>query len=307
MAEATLQRPAGVDMSSTGPAVGGPLARAPRGLWRRLWRHRTAVLGLGLVGAFAGLALLAPALAPEDPHRLGAPGFRAPAADAPLGTDNLGRDVFSRILYGARTSLLVGLLAALASSLLGVTVGALAGYYGGLLDDALMRFTELFQVIPRFILAIVTVALFGASLGHVIAVIAVLSWPTTARLVRGQFLALKAQEFVQAGQALGVPDGRLIVRELLPNAASPIIVDGSFQVASAILLEAGLSFLGLGDPNLVSWGQMLQQAQPFLRRAWWLATFPGGAISLVVLGLNLLGDGLNDLLNPRQLTGNAGS
>jgi peptide/nickel transport system permease protein len=306
MAEAARPRPAGLDRPGAAPAVGRPPVRAPRGFWRRLWRHRPATLGLALVGAFVALALLAPILAPADPHRLGPASFRAPAADALLGTDNLGRDVSSRILYGARTSLLVGVLAALASSLVGMAVGALAGYYGGLLDDALMRFTELFQVIPRFLLAIVTVALFGASLGNLVIVIAVLSWPTTARLVRGQFLALQAQEFVQAGRALGVPDGRLIVRELLPNAASPIIVDGSFQVASAILLEAGLSFLGLGDPNLVSWGQMLQQAQAFLRRAWWLATFPGGAISLVVLGLNLLGDGLNDLLNPRQRMGNEG-
>ncbi len=294
-------------MPDLGIATGTlPSGAAPRrqpplraALWQSVRVHRSAIPGAVLIVAFVGLALGAPLLA-GDPHRVGSVSFHTPAPAAWLGTDNLGRDVWSRLVYGAQTSLLVGTLAAVVSTLLGVTVGAVTGYYGGALDDVLMRATELFQVIPRFILAIVIVALFGATVWNVIAVIAVLSWPTTARLVRAQVLSLKAREFVQAAHALGVSDRRLIVREILPNTLSPIIVDASFQVASAILLEAGLSFLGLGDPNRISWGQMLQQAHPFLRRAWWLATFPGSAISLVVLGLNLMGDALNDTMNPRR-------
>ncbi|HXJ80265.1 MAG TPA: ABC transporter permease [Candidatus Methylomirabilis sp.] len=262
--------------------------------------YRAAAFGAFVVAAFIAGALLARVVAPADPNAIGTVSFRAPEAGAFLGTDNLGRDVFSRMLYGARTSLLVGFLAALGATLVGVLVGAASGYYGGPVDDLLMRVTELFQVTPRLILAIVVVALFGATVGIVVAVIAIVSWPATARLVRAQVLSLRVREFVQAAHALGASDSRVIVRAILPNVAGIIVVEASFQAANAILLEAGLSFLGLGDPALVSWGLMLQQAQPFLRRAWWLAVFPGGAIALVVLGLNLFGDGLNDALNPRR-------
>jgi peptide/nickel transport system permease protein len=262
--------------------------------------YRVASLGAIVVTVFVTAALLAAAVAPVDPNAIGTVSFRAPAPGSFLGTDNLGRDVLSRMLYGARTSLVVGFLAAFGAMSVGVLVGAISGYYGGRVDDLLMRFTELFQVTPRLILAIVVVALFGASVWIVVAVIAVVSWPTTARLVRAQVLSLRVREFVQAAHALGASDARVIGRAILPNVAGVLVVEASFQAANAILLEAGLSFLGLGDPALVSWGLMLQQAQPFLRRAWWLAVFPGGAIALVVLGLNLFGDGLNDALNPRR-------
>jgi peptide/nickel transport system permease protein len=285
-------------------SAGGPkLGR--QGVVRLLAGYCGAVLGAGLVCAFVLIAAFAPALAPADPNAIGAASFRGPNSSALLGTDNLGRDVLSRLLYGAQTSLFVGFAAALVSTALGVVVGGVAGYYGGRLDDALMRFTEFFQVTPRLVLGIVIVAVFGPTLWNVIGVIAGLSWPTTARLVRGEFLSLRTREFVQAAQALGASDVRVLVYTLLPSALSVVVVEASFQAANAILLEAGLSFLGLGDTSLVSWGLMLQQAQPFLRSAWWLATFPGAAIVFVVLGLNLFGDGLNDALNPQRGTASA--
>jgi peptide/nickel transport system permease protein len=268
--------------------------------WEKFRRNRVAVFGLGVVFCFGALALAAPWLAPFQPLATGKDSFHAPGAAYLMGTDDLGRDLLSGVLWGARVSLLVGLLAALTSTVIGVIVGALAGYYRGFLDDLLMRTTEFFLVIPRFFLVLVIVALFGNSLWNVIFVIGLLSWPVTARLVRVEFLALREKEFVESARAVGASDWRIILRHILPNAAPPIVVSGSLQIARAILMEAGLSFLGLGDPNQVSWGVMLYNAQRFLRHAWWTATFPGLAIFLIVMGFNLVGDGLNDALNPRQ-------
>jgi peptide/nickel transport system permease protein len=268
--------------------------------WEKFRRNRVAVFGLGVVVCFGALALTAPWLAPFQPLSTGKDSFHPPGAAYLMGTDDLGRDLLSGVLWGARVSLLVGLLAALTSTVIGVIVGALAGYYRGFLDDLLMRMTEFFLVIPRFFLVLVIVALFGNSLWNVIFVIGLLSWPVTARLVRVEFLALREKEFVESARAVGASDWRIILRHILPNAAPPIVVSGSLQIARAILMEAGLSFLGLGDPNQVSWGVMLYNAQRFLRHAWWTATFPGLAIFLIVMGFNLVGDGLNDALNPRQ-------
>jgi peptide/nickel transport system permease protein len=269
-------------------------------LWRRYKRNRAAVMGIGIVLFFGGLALFAPFLAPFNPLATGKDSFHRPDSRYLMGTDDLGRDLFSGVLWGARTSLLVGILAALTSTLIGVVVGALAGYYGGMTDDLLMRITEFFLVIPRFFLVLVIVALFGSSIWNVILVIGILSWPVTARLVRVEFLSIKEKEFIEASRAAGATDLRIILRHILPNATPPIVVSGSLQIARAILLEAGLSFLGLGDPNQMSWGVMLYNAQRFLRHAWWTALFPGIAIFLVVMGFNLVGDGLNDALNPKQ-------
>ncbi len=269
-------------------------------LWRRYRRNRGSVFGLAVVLAVAAVAALSPWLAPYAPLSIGKDAFRPPDAAHLLGTDDLGRDLLSGVLWGARVSLAVGLLAALTSTLIGVLVGAIAGYYRGVLDDVLMRVTEFFLIIPRFFLVMIIVALFGASLWNIILVIGALSWPVTARLVRAEFLSLREQEFVESVRAMGAADRRIVLRHMLPNATAPIVVSGSLQIARAILMEAGLSFLGLGDPSHASWGVMLYNAQRFLRHAWWTAAFPGLAIFFTVMGFNLVGDGLNDALNPRQ-------
>jgi len=270
-----------------------------KSFWVRYRRSRAAVAGIVLIFFFVTLAALAPLLSTFDPLEMVGKPFLPPGDEHLFGTDDLGRDVYSGILHGARISLVVGFLAAATSVAIGVSVGGLSGYYGGKIDDLLMRITELFLVLPRFLVALVMVALFGSSVLNVIFVIGILSWPGTARLVRAEFMSLKEREFAQAAKALGASDGNLILDEILPNASPSIIVNGSLQVASAILVEGGLSFLGLGDPNMPSWGLMLGNAQRFIRTAWWMAVFPGISIFLVVLGLNLVGDGLNDALNPR--------
>jgi len=275
------------------------VGRRLRVFWRRFSRSRSAVLGLGVVFFFTLVTLVATWVAPHDPTALIAQPFISPGPRYPLGTDNLGRDVLSGVVYGARVSLAVGFLAAATSTLIGVIVGAISGYLGGVTDALLMRLTELFQVLPRFFLALLVVALAGPGIGKIVFVIAILSWPPMARLVRAEFLSLREREFVEAARALGVATPTIIFRDILPNALPSVIVAGSLDIAQAILLEAGLSFFGLGDPNLTSWGGMLNNALAFLRTAWWMPTFPGLGIFLTVLGFNLLGDGLNDALNPR--------
>jgi peptide/nickel transport system permease protein len=268
--------------------------------WKKYQRNGAAVFGLYVVLVFLVMAVLSPWLAPFQPLSIGKDSFRPPDSTYLLGTDDLGRDLLSGVLWGARVSLLVGLLSAFTSTLIGVIVGSASGYYGGWADDLLMRLTEFFLVIPRFFLALIIVALFGSSIWNIIFVIGILSWPVTARLVRAEFLSLRGKEFVEAVRAIGAPDRRIILRHMLPNAGPPIVISGSLQIARAILMEAGLSFLGLGDPNQMSWGMMLYNAQRFLRHAWWTATFPGLAIFFIVMGFNLIGDGLNDALNPKQ-------
>jgi len=271
-----------------------------REFWKKYRRNRAAVFGLWITVLFILLAILSPLLAPFNPLSTGKDSFHRANSRYLMGTDDLGRDIFSGVLWGARTSIMVGLLAALTSTMIGVIIGALAGYYGGVMDDILMRVTEFFLVIPRFFLVLIIVALFGNSIWNVIFVIGILSWPVTARLVRVEFLSIREKEYVESARAIGASDLRIILSHILPNATPPIVVSGSLQIARAILMEAGLSFLGLGDPNQISWGVMLYNAQRFLRHAWWTATFPGMAIFLVVMGFNLVGDGLNDALNPKQ-------
>jgi peptide/nickel transport system permease protein len=203
------------------------------------------------------------------------------------------------VLHGARVSLVVGLLAAAGSVLVGVAVGAAAGYWRGRVEGALMRLTEWVLVIPQFLIVLVVAAIFGADLRLVVVVLALVGWPATARLTRAQFLALGEREFVVAARSLGAGDGRIIGREILPNALAPIVVAGSLQIPAAILSEASLRFLGLADPNRVSWGGMLNQAQNFLQQAWWMPVFPGVAIFLTVLSFNLAGEALNEALAPR--------
>lgn len=281
-------------------SVETPSATGGREFWRRFRRSRAGVIGLILVVLLVVVALAAPLLAPHDPQTTSLVTLNSPGTPGhPLGTDNLGRDIISGVLWGSRVSLTVGVCAAATAVLLGVFIGSVAGFYGGWTDAVLGRITELFQVIPRFVLALLVVALFGSGLWKLIAVIGILSWPQAARVVRGQVMALRGAAYVDAARVLGLRNARIIFSEILPNVLAPVVVIGSLDVAGAILLEASLGFFGLGDPNLVSWGMMLNNAQAHLRQAWWMSVFPGLAISLAVLGFNLMGDGLNDAADPR--------
>jgi peptide/nickel transport system permease protein len=266
--------------------------------WDRYRKKKAAVFGMFIVVFFFMVALFAPLLAPFGLLELSG-AFQPPSPVHLLGTDSLGLDVLSCVFFGARASLMVGLFAVMTSTIIGLTVGSIAGFYGKRIDDLLMRVTEMFQVLPRFFLAIIFVAFFGPNLWNLIFVIGILTWPATARLLRAEFLALTKREFVEAGRAMGMSDVKLIVKEIFPNAISPVIVNASLEIAGAILLEASLSFLGLGDPSVMSWGMMLHNSQEYFSRAWWVAAFPGLALFLTTLGLNLVGDGLNDALNPR--------
>lgn len=269
--------------------------------WRRFARNRGAVLGLAILVTVVAIAIAAPMLYPQSPWKMVQRPFLHPFAvrGFPLGTDTLGRDVASGLAHGARISLIIGIVSTIFALLVGVPIGAIAGYAGGRVDDALMRFTELFQTVPNFALAIVLVAIFRPSLASIVIAIAVVSWPPVARLVRAEVLSLKSREFVDAARLAGLSGRAILLREVLPNALSPIIVMASLMVATAILLESSLSFLGLGDPNAMSWGFMIGAARTVIRSAWWLSFFPGIAILLTVLALNLIGEGLSDALNPR--------
>lgn len=269
------------------------------GFWRRYKKNRAALFGLITILFFLSVAFFAPSMSPYNPYELTAESLSAPSQEHLMGTDDLGRDIYSQVLWGARTSLIVGFIAASISLIIGVFVGSISGYYGGLIDDVLMRFTDFILVIPRFILALVIAALFGSSIINVILIISILAWPSSARLIRSEFLTLREQEFVDAARVLGASSREIIFSEILPNALPPAIVNGTLQIATAILLEAGLSFLGLGDPNTISWGYILNNAQRSLMYAWWTGVFPGLAIFFIVLGFNLVGDGLNDALNPK--------
>jgi len=268
--------------------------------WERYSRSRSAVLGLGILGLVIFMAAIANMIFPEDPFRLAGHPMSLPGTNGfLLGSDTLGRDVAAGIAHGAKTSILIGLIATLTSVFIGVIFGAFAGYYGGLTDDLLMRITEIFQTIPSFVFAILLVAIMKPSIESIVIAITVVSWPGVARLVRGEFLSLKNREFVQACHTLGMSDFRIMLREMLPNCLSPIIVIGSLMVATAILIESGLAFLGLGDPNIMSWGFQIGAGRTMLRSAWWICTFPGIAILITVLSINLVGEGMNDALNPR--------
>ncbi|HYJ15484.1 MAG TPA: ABC transporter permease [Candidatus Limnocylindria bacterium] len=271
--------------------------------WRQLWhqfrKNRAAQLSLYLIIAFVLVASLADPLSPYDPFALGDETLIAPRGDHWMGTDDLGRDTLSRVIHGSRVPLLVGFLATAASMALGILIGSLSGYFGGRTDIVLMRVTEYVLVVPRFFLALLVVAMLGTGIEKIILVIGILGWPEVARVVRAQFLTFREREFVIAARAIGASHAKVIFREILPNAIPPAVVVASILVARAILLEAGLSFLGLGDPNLISWGSLLSEAQERISASVWLALFPGLAISLLVLCINLFGDGINDVLNPK--------
>ncbi|EEW57605.1 Putative polyamine transporter; Oligopeptide transport system permease protein OppC (TC 3.A.1.5.1) [Tritonibacter mobilis] len=272
-----------------------------KSFWTRFSYNRGAVIGLVILTLVIATAILAPFLFPQSPWKMVQRPFLPPFTQdgLPLGTDALGRNVLSGLAHGAYVSLLVGLVSTIVALAIGVPVGAAAGYFAGRTDDALMRFTEFFQTIPSFALAIVLLAIFQPSLTFVIIAISIVSWPPVARLVRGEVLSLRTREFVEAASLSGLGNLQIILRHILPNALPPIIVLASLMVAQAILLESSLSFLGLGDPNIMSWGYMIGAARTVIRTAWWLSFLPGMAILLTVLALNLIGEGLNDALNPR--------
>jgi peptide/nickel transport system permease protein len=270
-----------------------------QGFWRRFLRNPRVALGLLWLGFIVALAAGAQIFAPVSPFAIVAKPFEPPLGDFLFGTDSLGRDLMSGLIHGARTSLLIAIIATLAAVAFGTLVGALAGFYGGFVDDALMRVTEFFQTIPSFIFAIVLVAILAPSGTSLVIAIATVSWPPIARVVRGEVLTIKSREFVQAAIVAGQRDIAILLGQVLPNTLSPLIVIGSLLVANAILIESALSFLGLGAPNLMSWGFQIGAGRPFLRDAWWLVTVPGVAILLTVLSINLVGEGLNDALNPR--------
>lgn len=268
--------------------------------WRRFRRNLGAVAGLVILALVGLTALLAPILFPFSPWEMRGLPFLPPGQGGfLLGSDALGRDVAAGIAHGTVVSLLVGGVSTAVALVIGITLGAIAGYAGGRVDDAVMRFTEFFQTIPSFVLAVVLVAIFTPSLTSIVIAIAIVSWPPVTRVVRAEFLSLRSREFVQAAEVLGRSRLAIMLTEILPNALSPIIVLSSLMVATAILLESALSFLGLGDPNLMSWGFMIGAGRSVIRLAWWMSVFPGVAIFLTVLALNLVGEGLNDALNPR--------
>ncbi|HEY4134120.1 MAG TPA: ABC transporter permease [Alphaproteobacteria bacterium] len=272
-----------------------------RDFWRRYRRKTSAVIGLILLVFVALVALAGPWFIPGDPLDMVTQPFLWPGTDIefPLGSDVLGRDILTGIVHGSRVSLLIGFSATIAALGIGVTVGALAGYFRGWIDDVLMRVTEIFQTVPTFLLAVVLVAIFKPSLSTIVLAISAVTWPAIARLVRAEFLSLREREFVQSCVVIGMGETRIIFRQILPNCLPPIIVMSSVMVASAILTESGLSFLGLGDPNLMSWGTMIGIGREAMRTAWYMSALPGVAILITVLALNLVGEGLNDALNPR--------
>ena len=268
--------------------------------WGRFSKNKSAVFGLIILFLVILMAVIANWIYPDDPFRLAGKPMSSPGTNGfLLGSDTLGRDVAAGIAHGAKTSILIGLLATIAAVFIGIIFGALAGYYGGVIDDALMRVTEIFQTIPSFVFTILLVAIMKPSIESIVIAITVVSWPAVARLVRGEFMSLKNREFVQACHTLGMNDSRIMMREILPNCLSPVIVIGSLMVATAILIESGLAFLGLGDPNIMSWGFQIGAGRTMLRSAWWVCTFPGIAILITVLAINLVGEGLNDAFNPR--------
>ncbi len=264
-------------------------------------RNPASVLGAALVLAVLAMGLAAPLLFPNDPLGLAGRPLQWPGANPrfPLGTDPSGRDIMAQLFHGARVSLLIGFVATLVATAIGIAIGALAGFYSGLVDTVLMRLTEAFQTLPNFLLLLVLVAVFGSQIETVTIAIGLVSWPPVARLTRAEFLTLRTREFVQAARVQGLSDIHLMLREVLPNALPPVIVYASVVMAVAILLESALAFLQLSDPNVPSWGNLIGLGRNVLRVEWYVSAIPGVAILLTILGVSLVGQGLNDALNPR--------
>jgi peptide/nickel transport system permease protein len=280
------------------PGPGAAAVRGPRTFWQAFGERRLAVAGLVLIVLAVGVAVFAPVLAPRGPLHLYQDTLSPPSAAHPLGTDKLGRDVLAIMIWGTRVSLMFAIGVAGISLLLGIVLGAIPGYLGGWVDDAFSRFYEVFLMIPRFFLIILVVAVFGQNIAFTMVIVGLTAWVTNARLTRAQVFSIKERVFVKASMASGAGAVSVMVNHILPNGLYPVIANSTLEMAGAIVTEAALSFLGLGDPNNVSWGQLLHVAQEHLR-SWWLAVFPGLAIFLLVLAFNLVGDGISYALNPR--------
>ncbi len=272
-------------------------------IWKRLKKNKMAMVGLTITIGLLLIAIFAPAIVPYDPYTVDlSQSMRAPGQEGHLlGTDQLGRDQFSRLLYGARISLQVGIITQSISMVIGIFMGALAGYYGGKVDEFISYLINVFFAFPSLLFAIAIMATLGPGLNNIFIALGAVSWPGLARIVRGQVLQLKEQEYIEAIRALGGNDFKIIVKHILPNCMAPIIVTATLGVAGAILSEAGLSFLGLGaQPPMPSWGLMLSMGRTYVTTKTWLTIYPGLAIMITILGLNLLGDGLRDALDPRM-------
>lgn len=274
-----------------------------REVWRMLKKNKMALVGLGILVILVLLALFADIIADYDTVVIKqnlANRLKGPSAEHWLGTDEFGRDIFARLVHGARVSLKVGIIAVGISIILGGILGALAGFYGGRIDNIIMRIMDVFLAVPSILLAIAIVSALGPSIINLMVAISISSVPRYARIVRASVLSIRDQEFVEAARAIGANNARIIFRHIIPNSLAPVIVQGTLGVASAILSTAGLSFIGLGiQPPAPEWGSMLSGGRQYLRYAWWVTTFPGVAIMITILSLNLLGDGLRDALDPR--------
>ena len=296
-------------MSQTEPKYGNTIFDSSEAMsepdikWRETVRlfcaNRAALLGFIFVCGFILVGVFGPIIMPADPFEMVAPPLVGPSGETYFGSDYLGRDVFIGIIHGARPTMIIALTATLVTVSIGLTIGAVAGFYGGMIDNVLMRVTEFFQVLPPLVFAMVIVAVFSSDIVVVILAIAVTTWPTEARLTRAEFLKIKEYEYVTASKALGDRNFRIITKIILPNAMPPIIIAITLRIGITVIYEAALSFLGLTDPDLVTWGKMIGQSRDFFFDAWWTVTFPGVAILMVVLCIALIGDGLNDAFNPK--------
>lgn len=282
--------------------MGRPTRQTGGDVMKLVWQNPLTLIGFSIISSILLLAAIAPLIAPYDPNAIDVKAILlAPSQLHLMGTDGLGRDVFSRMLYGARISLMVGFVAVGIATLIGIVLGAIAGFYRGWVDTVIMRTVDVMLSIPTFFLILAVIAFLSPSIWNIMIVIGLTSWMGVTRLVRAEFLSLRNREFVLAAQALGAKDLRLIFGHLLPNSLTPIIVSSILGIASAVLVESGLSFLGLGvQAPQASWGNILTDGKEYIQFAWWLSLFPGLAILLTVLGYNLLGDGLRDAYNPRS-------
>lgn len=261
--------------------------------------ERMAVLGVIIVLTMLVLAISAPLVAPYGPFQQSSDLLKPPSREHWLGTDNLGRDILSQLIWGARVSFLFGIVAAGVSLVLGVVLGSIPGYYGGIVDDAFSRFFEIFLMIPSLFLIILIVAMFGSNVFFMMVVAGATTWPSNAKITRAQVMSLKHRGYVLAARSAGASGLSILFRHIIPNGIYPVVANSTLQIAGAIILEASLSFLGLGDPNQISWGQVLKNGQSYITTGWWIAAFSGLSIFSLVFSFNLIGDGINYALNPR--------